>query len=400
MRVRLLLRARELIMLSLGLALGAWRDARDPVSGAFAEHCQAEIKTAELREVLEIVRGRILRLPPRQRQRYTPEERFRIVVFIRTYGLSQEEAAETFMVDPGTIGRWAREATREPDKTTVGSLLKAAPPVRTFDEVTRELVALLDSMRVGGSKMIAQMLLRAGRKISRETVRRYRKNPPAREPHLPPTKEELPAKRAVRAREPNHVWMTDITSIPSLFRLRIFKLVVVLDVHSRFPLAFRVFSKEPASEEIAALVGTAARRFGKPQHFITDRGPQFTGQPFVDNLHDLGITHRFGAIGRSGSIAIIERLWRTLKEMLDLGFLPPLSLRHLEEKIERGLFYYATLHPHQGLGGATPAEIYFRLTPATEQAISPPRATSRDPPSPSSSPSRSRISIPNGVSPS
>jgi len=183
--LRLLLRTKELILLGKALALGEWRESRDPVSGAFAEHCQAEMKCAELREVLDIVRGRILRMPPAQRKRYTPEERYRIVIFIRTYGLSHQEAAETFMVDAGTIGRWIREAMREPDRTTAGSLLKATPPVRGLDDVTKQLVALLDSMAVGGSKRIAQMLVRAGRKISTETVRRYRTNatpPPAPAP--------------------------------------------------------------------------------------------------------------------------------------------------------------------------------------------------------------------------
>jgi hypothetical protein len=91
---------------------------------------------------------------------------------------------------------------------------------------------------------------------------------------------------------------------------------------------------------------------------------------------------RFGAIGRTGSIAIIERFWRTLKEMLDLRARPPLSHHHLEDKIEIGLRYYAIHRPHQGLHGATPEEIYFRRTPAGARAVSPPRASSRDPAKP------------------
>ncbi len=65
--------------------------------------------------------------------------------------------------------------------------------------------------------------------------------------------------------------------------------------------------------------------------------------------------------------------------MLDLNFLPPLGRRHLEGKIDLGLFYYATLRPHQGLGGATPAEVYWRIAPPTSHAVAPPRAVSRDP---------------------
>ncbi|HXI11593.1 MAG TPA: DDE-type integrase/transposase/recombinase [Thermoanaerobaculia bacterium] len=217
-------------------------------------------------------------------------------------------------------------------------------------------------------------LVRAGKKLSTETVRRYRKNPVL----LPAPATKSISKRdelgVLRAKEANHIWMTDITDVPSFLRIWIFKLVVILDVYSRFPLTFKVFSKEPTSEEIALLVENAVHRYGAPKHFVTDRGPQFTGLSFVEKLRTLGISQRFGAIGRTGSIAIIERLWRTLKEMLDLRFRRPLSAGHLEDTVALGLFYYATLRPHQGLNGDTPAEIYFGLIPASVHAVSPPRA--------------------------
>jgi len=41
--------------------------------------------------------------------------------------------------------------------------------------------------------------------------------------------------------------------------------------------------------------------------------------------------------------------------------------------IELGLLHYAHYRPHQALGGATPAEIYFGRTPSHLFAIPPPR---------------------------
>ena len=82
---------------------------------------------------------------------------------------------------------------------------------------------------------------------------------------------------------------------------------------------------------------------------------------------------RFGAIGKKGSIALIERLWKTLKDALGLRLLRPLAAEDLMEKIGLGLSHYAFFRPHQGLGGATPAEIYFGRTPSHLSAIPPPR---------------------------
>ena len=87
-----------------------------------------------------------------------------------------------------------------------------------------------------------------------------------------------------------------------------------------------------------------------------------------------------GASGRYGSIAIIERLWRTLKDGLRLRSFKPLTNRELERRLELGLYYYTYLRPHQGLGGATPAEIHFGRPPAHLTAVHPPRARPREGP--------------------
>jgi len=108
-------------------------------------------------------------------------------------------------------------------------------------------------------------------------------------------------------------------------------------------------------------------------HFISDHARCFTGQVFRRKLLRLGVKQRFGAVGKKGSIALIERLWRTLKDTLGLHLLRPLVAQNLMEKIEMGLVHYAHFRPHQALAGATPAEIYFGRTPAHLSAIPPPR---------------------------
>jgi hypothetical protein len=51
----------------------------------------------------------------------------------------------------------------------------------------------------------------------------------------------------------------------------------------------------------------------------------------------------------------------------------PLVAEDLMAKVELGLVHYAHFRPHQSLGGATPAEMYFGTTPAHLSAIPPPR---------------------------
>ena len=177
----------------------------------------------------------------------------------------------------------------------------------------------------------------------------------------------------MRARHPNHVWMADLTDVRGLFSLVTFKIAVAFDVFSRMPLSARIFSKEPSAGDMARFASKTAKRHGRPAHFVSNRGRCFTGHIFRRALERLGVKPRFGAIGKKGSIALIERLWRTLKDALGLRLLRPLVAEDLMEKVELGLLHYAYFRPHQGLGGSTPAEVHFGWTSAHLSAIPPPR---------------------------
>jgi transposase InsO family protein len=289
---------------------------------------------------------------------------------MQTYGLSWAEAADRFLVSVNTIARWVREATAEPTRRSVGVLLKTAPPLRCYSDVVRDLVSQMDAWGFGGNRRIAQTLARAGVKIGRETIRRWRRAP--RRPPDPRMRPRGPV-APVRARRPNDVWLIDLTTIRSLFGLRTFKVGVVLDAYARLPLAAGVFVREPTARQMARLVSRAARRVGPPRYLVSDRGSQFTARLFAQTLGRLGIRQRFGAVGSPGVTARIERFWRTLKLLMAVTRRPPLTRADLATRLEAALIYYAMFKPHAGLSGATPVEIYLGLTPAHTRARAPTR---------------------------
>jgi transposase InsO family protein len=356
------------------VGLGKWWRRADPVRAGMAELKVAEVELAKHRAIARIIRSRLERFPARHRKHYSPEERFDILVLMNTFGLTLAKTAEIFLVDSQTIAHWRREAAAEPEKTTVGALVRANPPLRSYDDVVQRLVQMVDSFGIGGSMKIAQMLARAGIKIGRETVRRFRK----RKPKSAPT--TTPAGPVLRAKYPSHIWLADLTEIRGFLGFLRFKVVVVIDLFSRFPLAFGVFRKEPTCDEMLGVFDAAFRKYGRPRHFVSDQGAQFTAATFKSTLAALGIQQRFGAIGQYGSIAIIERFWRTLKDLLAVKLRPPICTSELNERLELALAYYAVLRPHQGLGGATPWEVLYGKRPAAATAIPPSRVGKRQPP--------------------
>jgi hypothetical protein len=81
---------------------------------------------------------------------------------------------------------------------------------------------------------------------------------------------------------------------------------------------------------------------------------------------------RFGAVGKHGSIAVVERFHRTMKEVLCL-FVVPEDQSRFEHEVANIFDWYNEARPHMTLSGKTANEIYFSRTAANEQPRSEPR---------------------------
>ncbi|MGH9821763.1 MAG: transposase [Blastocatellia bacterium] len=361
--------------LAIASAVAALREQPEPLAELYSKTIEGNINSSRLQEEWALLRARMERTPPRHRKHYTPVERYQILVHKETYGLTILQTADAFLVSEQTICRWIAEATGEPEKKTVGSLLKAVPPLMSDSDVVRNLAVSMSLMGFGGNLKVAQTLARAGVKLSKESVRRWRqKQGPANPRKISSAGPKAADGPVLRAKAPNHVWMIYITHIPGLFGLFSFQLAVVIDVFSRMPLIGQVFISNPTANQMAELVRQAAAKHGSPKHFVSDQGSQFTAAEFCKMLIGLGAKQRFGAIGKSGSIAIIERFWRSVKITLRLKLWPTLTAFGLQERLLTGLFHFAYHRPHQGIGGATPAEMYYCLTQSCQAAIRPARA--------------------------
>jgi putative transposase len=376
---------KALHLLGLGFArrLTELRSDSEPLTRAHGEVEELSLVISTLWEVIDLLRERMDRLPDKHRPQHTPRGRFRSLRAGRVLKLSSAELAWLVSVSEATVKRWQSEMGRADDDTrTIGKTVRPTPPLRRYADVVEHLCQALAFAGLSGQRMIASTLARAGYVVSRSTVRRRLRKaasvPP--EPTAASRRAELKLPRAVTAKRPNHVWLADLTLVRGLFGLRTFHVAVILDVFSRLPLVAEVYGNAPTSADLAALFRSAVKGLGAPVHFITDQGPQFTGKAFTRALCQKGVRHRFGAVGRHGSIAIIERFWLTAKTLLALPFWKPLLAEDLERRLAAVLLFYSAHRPHSSLRGATPMEAYARTRPACRTAIRPPLATARDAP--------------------
>jgi len=121
-------------------------------------------------------------------------------------------------------------------------------------------------------------------------------------------------------------------------------------------MGLAVYRWEPSSAAIRGLLERVFRTVGRqPRHLISDQGTQFTARGFRQWCRRRRIGHRFGAVGKYGSLAVIERCIRTFKADCTRRLtLVPYHPADIRQELALYVCWYNSRRPHTWLGGATP----------------------------------------------
>jgi putative transposase len=234
-------------------------------------------------------------------------------------------------------------------------------------EVNLALMALIDAEYTRhpfyGTRKMRDYLRRQGHKVNRKRVQRLMRKmglqsiapkPKTSKPH-PGHKIYPYLLRDLKIICPDQVWCSDITYIP--LPGGVVYLTAVMDWRSRFVLSWEVSVTMDSSFCVSALE-SAFRRYGRPEIFNTDQGSQYTSSEFTSAVLDHDVLISMDGKGRYIDNILIERLWRSVKyeevyvkEYSSVGEL----IKSLRDYFE----FYNHERPHAGLGGKTPAEIYW-----------------------------------------
>ena len=260
------------------------------------------------------------------------------------------------------------------------SLLRIQEPVNKFPDLVRYIVRRLKVVcpRLGKAK-IAEMLCRAGLHLAPTTVgRMLRETPVSSEPIAA----ALAADPTVRADHPNQIWHIDLTAVPTRLGFWVpwqpgalpqewpfcWWVVVVLDHFSRRVQGFQVCETKPDAQALCAFLGRTIGRMGAaPRHLISDQESMFTSDGFRGWCRRRGIRLRYGAVGKHGSIAIVERFIRSMKHECTRRLVVPLRRERLRGELGLYVAWYNRHRPHGALGVRTPDEVYGGLSPACEK---------------------------------
>ena len=168
--------------------------------------------------------------------------------------------------------------------------------------------------------------------------------------HPPKKKPEL------LATGPGQVWSWDITKLRGPGRGIWFQLYVVLDIFSRYVVAWTVQTVED-SEIAKTMLEEAMGVHGIPEAIHADRGTSMTSKPVAQLLLDLGVDRSHSRPRVSNDNPYSESAFKTLK------YAPVFpeafgSLADARAFCEVFLGYYNHEHRHSGIGLHTPASVH------------------------------------------
>ena len=297
------------------------------------------------------------RIQKRQKKpRYTLRERLFILWHIETFGIARRKVTEHLGVSRSTLYRWLHQIN-DTRHTRI-------PANKTPLEIAVLIWEITKSNIDWGRVRIANQLALLNIFISASTVRNILNRPkPGRTPEssTKPKKTEDIRERSIPAWYPNHVWSIDTTEVRH-WGIWPIHICVVIDHFSR-----KVMSVIPLEGRNAGWINdaleSAIEKYGPPKHIISDQGGVFIGDVFAELLATYEILHRFGAIGKHGSIAVTERVNKTLKYEWLKRVAIIKDFDHLTELCREFETWYNSWRPHMTLDGIRPDDVYYDNKP-------------------------------------
>jgi putative transposase len=162
------------------------------------------------------------------------------------------------------------------------------------------------------------------------------------------------------ARRPLVVWSWDITKLKGPRRGEYYDLYVVLDIFSRYVVAWCVAPTE-SGELARQLIADAVARHQVPPSQLTvhaDRGSSMTSNPVIELLAFLGIGRSHSRPHVSNDNPFSESQFKTLK------YCPAFperfgSIHDARAFCQPFFMYYNHEHRHSGIGYYTPASVHY-----------------------------------------
>jgi transposase InsO family protein len=308
-----------------------------------------------------------------KRKKWTLDERLE-VVRARQNGVSLVDVVKLYGVGTTTIINWVRlydtHGLAGLD-LKVGGRAKSELSAKMQAAEQAVAKATAENPDAGISKIQGDVYRKSFLDIARETVRKImRKQGVEPQPRNLKRRNKPPVVKTFERATPNDLWQTDIMTFMLKSQYRVY-MIGFMDDNSRFIVSWGLYRFQTANNVLEVL-RAGLEKHGSPKEILSDNGRQYHTwrgkSAFSKTLIKLGIRHVRARPYHPQTCGKIESFWRNLYQEL-LSQMPLSSFEEAQAKIGEYVEYYNFKRPHQGIGNLIPADRFFRVANAVQEAV-------------------------------
>lgn len=279
----------------------------------------------------------------------------------RSTRLSLRNAADALGIHRSAIYRIRKEVSGVADPPP--RRVPPPPPRRLSEEERAEIIEILHSERFVDQppREIVATLLSEGRYFcSTRTLYRILAGLGESHERRPQRNHATYEAPFVRATAPNEVWVWDITALPGPAKAQSFFLYAVMDLYSRFVVAWQVAHAQNGDLAERLFLDACIQHDIAPQSLCvhSDRGAPMTSYRLTQMFEQLGVTPSYSRPRVSDDNPHIESQFKTLKYQPEF----PRRFHSYGAAVAWCEDYYAWYneqHHHAGIADFTPANVFF-----------------------------------------
>ena len=207
-----------------------------------------------------------------------------------------------------------------------------------------------------GYRRITAFLRQAGWRVNSKRVERIWRQEGLKVPAIQPKRERLwlgdGSCLRLRPEHPNHVWAYNFVTDRTVDG-RAFRMLTVVDEHTRESLAIRVERKLDSNQVLEVLAELFVSH-GPPKHLRSDNGPEFCAQAVKSWLGRLQVKTLFIEPGSPWENGYVESFNRKLRDE-HLNGERFTTLLEAQVLVAGWRYHYNRVRPHSALGYRPPA---------------------------------------------
>ncbi|MPM44447.1 IS3 family transposase ISSba13 [bioreactor metagenome] len=282
----------------------------------------------------------------------------------RKAGARLKPTCKILHISERTYQRWTQEGNVKEDQRPIAE--RPLPKNKLTKEEREELLKTINKPEYADlvpSQIVPKLADDGVYLASESTIHRILKREEMdtkRSKTQAPVKREIPTHIAIA---PNKVWTWDITWLNASIKGMYYKLYLIIDMFSRFIVAYEVWETENAeySEALVRKALLSQNIAGRPLVLHSDNGSPMKGATFLATLEKLGVQSSFSRPRVSNDNPYSESLFKTMKyrpQYPSNGFG---SLEEARKWVAKFVDWYNYSHLHSGINFITPYQRHYGL---------------------------------------